>query len=922
MTPDVSTVGEQQAQQHREDHAANQSLPGLLGRDAREELVRLHQLGARHARQIGARVVDPDEEEEREDEDGAVVLPHVVHRERLGVERDERQQRHRTGDIDLSHDDERQFAQGIELVGIEAADEHQHHVDEIDDEDGRGRDVGRSQEGADEKHHAAETVDRTEDVALARHIDQREVLPKDAKGQYGKEDNKGVGTIEDGPDHQGYQQEARDGALNQTGNFHIDGGKRGVNLSERLSGFGLLLGDLALLEQLVGAGGPGAWAKDVLDILGEDDFALLERLCQAVVALLMEEEELLGTLILLGDDLGDLLVDDLGTLLAEGLGEAVFLAGGVVVADIGHGCAHAVVGHHGVGLLGDALEVVGGSAGDGSDEELLGSTSAEQSADLVAHGLVGDNLTLLGHIPRCSEGIATGYDGDLDERIAVLEEPRDGGVACLVDGDAMLLLLRHDLRLLLETADDTIDRCVEVLGIDKGLVVAGGDEGCLVADVGDVGSREAGRLARELLDVEVGCELERTEVNLEDLDAVLQLGQIDVDLTVEATGTEQRLVEDVGTVGGCQDDDTRIGAEAVHLGEQLVERRFAFVVGGCTAPRGTGSTDGVDLVDEDDAGGLLLGLAEEVAHTAGAHAHKHLDKVGTRHGEEGYVSFAGHGLGKQGLAGAGRPDEEGALGNLAAQIGELLRVLEELDNLLHLLLGFAESGNVLEGDAHLVVLLIDLRLAAADVEDAADAATATSVLAAHASEEDEPEEEDHDEGGEDVEEDVPAASGLLVAHIGLELAVLGLAPLLDVFGKLVGRRYVGLDGEFAVLGLCLLEGLLDALEALVLRALFEPGDADAGLGVDHHRAEVAFLRHAAEVGITYLARRFATSEEINAKEDADDDEVDPIEIETSAHAPATTSAWWLGAGLFGLGSGFLVYVFFVCHGSVQLTINN
>ncbi len=226
MTPDVSSVGEQQAQQHREDHAANQSLPGLLGRDAREELVRLHQLGAGHARQIGARVVDPDEEEEREDEDGAVVLPHVVHRERLGVERDERQQRHRPGDIDLSHDDECQFAQGIELVGIEAADEHQHHVDEIDDEDGRGRDVGCSQEGADEEHHAAETVDRTEDVALARHIDQREVLPKDAKGQYGKEDNKGVGTIEDGPDHQGYQQEARDGALNQTGNFHIDGGKR------------------------------------------------------------------------------------------------------------------------------------------------------------------------------------------------------------------------------------------------------------------------------------------------------------------------------------------------------------------------------------------------------------------------------------------------------------------------------------------------------------------------------------------------------------------------------------------------------------------------------------------------------------------------------------------------------------------------
>jgi hypothetical protein len=40
------------------------------------------------------------------------------------------------------------------------------------------------------------------------------------------------------------------------------------------------------------------------------------------------------------------------------------------------------------------------------------------------------------------------------------------------------------------------------------------------------------------------------------------------------------------------------------------------------------ATDGVDLVDEDDRGGVLLGLVEQVAHAARADAHEHLDEVG------------------------------------------------------------------------------------------------------------------------------------------------------------------------------------------------------------------------------------------------------------------------------------------------------
>jgi len=51
--------------------------------------------------------------------------------------------------------------------------------------------------------------------------------------------------------------------------------------------------------------------------------------------------------------------------------------------------------------------------------------------------------------------------------------------------------------------------------------------------------------------------------------------------------------------------------EAVHLHQQLVEGLFSLLVG---APerRPALSTQGIDLVDEDDAGGVLLGVAEQV----------------------------------------------------------------------------------------------------------------------------------------------------------------------------------------------------------------------------------------------------------------------------------------------------------------------
>ena len=104
----------------------------------------------------------------------------------------------------------------------------------------------------------------------------------------------------------------------------------------------------------------------------------------------------------------------------------------------------------------------------------------------------------------------------------------------------------------------------------------------------------------------------------------------------------------------------------------------------------------VDLVDEHDAGGHLGRLLKEVPDAAGAHAHEHLHEVGAGDGEEGHLGLAGHGLGQQGLAGAGGAHQQRALGQLSADGGVFAGIVQEIDDLLQILLLLLKTCNILE----------------------------------------------------------------------------------------------------------------------------------------------------------------------------------------------------------------------------------
>ncbi len=201
-----------------------------------------------------------------------------------------------------------------------------------------------------------------------------------------------------------------------------------------------------------------------------------------------------------------------------------------------------------------------------------------------------------------------------------------------------------------------------------------------------------------VLQVDVGRQRHLAHMHLQDLLAADDVRIRHDHLAVEAARTQQRRIEHVGTVGGGDQDDAFVRLEAVHLDQQLVQRLLALVVAAAEAGAAM-AADRVDFVDEDDAGRVLLGLLEHVAHAAGADADEHFDEVGTGDREERHVGFAGDGARDQRLAGAGRADQQHAARNASAEPLEFRRIAQEFDDLLQVLLGLVDAGDVLEGDA-------------------------------------------------------------------------------------------------------------------------------------------------------------------------------------------------------------------------------
>ena len=152
------------------------------------------------------------------------------------------------------------------------------------------------------------------------------------------------------------------------------------------------------------------------------------------------------------------------------------------------------------------------------------------------------------------------------------------GVPRLVIRGAFFVRLGYDAALLLRSHDNFVDPFVKLMVADHGFAFACRKDRRLVQEVGKICARKTARHARDNLKVYFGRKRFVARMHLQDLFAPLYVGQVDINLSVKASGTEQCVIENVGTVGRRHNDNSLVGLEAVHLNENLVQGLFAFVV--------------------------------------------------------------------------------------------------------------------------------------------------------------------------------------------------------------------------------------------------------------------------------------------------------------------------------------------------------
>ena len=204
---------------------------------------------------------------------------------------------------------------------------------------------------------------------------------------------------------------------------------------------------------------------------------------------------------------------------------------------------------------------------------------------------------------------------------------RDDRVARLVIGDDPALLVAHHA-LLLEPGNHAIDRFVEVLHLDGSLVAARGEERRFVHQVRKVGPGKARRPSRDDFQVDVLGGFHVLDVDAKNLLAAPHVGLVDEDLTVEPPRPQQRRIEDFWTVGRGHDDDALPGVKAVHLRQELVKGLLAFLVASHRR-LDPDLPERVELIDEDDARGFVLGLVDRRVDVRAAR-HDHLVAVDLR----------------------------------------------------------------------------------------------------------------------------------------------------------------------------------------------------------------------------------------------------------------------------------------------------
>ena len=183
---------------------------------------------------------------------------------------------------------------------------------------------------------------------------------------------------------------------------------------------------------------------------------------------------------------------------------------------------------------------------------------------------------------RDAEGHPARNDRHLPHRIGAFGEHPDDRVAALVVRRAAPILEGHH-HLPLGPEHDPLERVGEVRFLNRVVPAPGGKQRCLVDEIGEVGPDHPRRRRRNPAEVDVRRKRDVPRVHLEDRFAAGAVRRLHDNAAVEAPGRRRAWSSTSGRFVAAITITLGRGVEAVHLGEDLVQRLLALVVAAAEA---------------------------------------------------------------------------------------------------------------------------------------------------------------------------------------------------------------------------------------------------------------------------------------------------------------------------------------------------
>mmetsp|Transcript_10769 Transcript_10769/g.66461 ORF Transcript_10769/g.66461 Transcript_10769/m.66461 type:complete len:266 (+) Transcript_10769:826-1623(+) len=195
------------------------------------------------------------------------------------------------------------------------------------------------------------------------------------------------------------------------------------------------------------------------------------------------------------------------------------------------------------------------------------------------------------------------------------------------------------------------------------------------AHTANVCARAVGTETSQELETDVPFAIHGTCVNLENLCPTFEIWQRELDLPVQSSRTQQGRIQCIWPVRGHQYLDVSTSIKAIQLIHDFKHRTLHLVVPSCPIVEPC-ATNGVHLVEEDDARFLRSGHFEQLSHHPGALSYIFLYKFATNDADEASICSIGHCSCQQGFPGPWWSVTEHAFGRIDAKLYELLRMQE------------------------------------------------------------------------------------------------------------------------------------------------------------------------------------------------------------------------------------------------------